>query len=125
MKPRRPHGRHTQMISEPTRLRVAQERKEHRMHLRFLYPQPVTFQPMVAVGPSDATDENAALGEIVDIGRGGLAIRTTGQSLAQRSLVKVWVPVAGFPVTVPVLTVVTTVRELAPGTYRVGLRFVM
>lgn len=82
------------------------------------------YSPVKVSGRSSDT-EPVPRGEIVDISNGGMAIRTEEMTLEAGAMVTAWVPIADFPVTVPIPSQVTRVRKESPGLYHLGLRFLL
>lgn len=97
---------------------------DKRQHARFRYTRPVRYSPLRMSGRS-SEPEPVPRGEIVDISNGGMAIRTEGPTLEAGAMVTAWIPIADFPVTVPIPSEVTRVRTESPGLYHLGLRFLL
>jgi hypothetical protein len=95
--------------------------QECRAHRRYAYGYPVTYQAIETGAPPTELQSQA---DILDLSDGGLAIRTAGGGVEIGSVVKVWLPIAGYAVRVPVLTVTTWVHQ-DPDGCRLGLRFLL
>lgn len=97
--------------------------KEKREAVRIFYRQPVNFRVAGAAGAPP--HKLPSRGEILNISRGGMGMRTERRVLGEGALLQAWIPVAEPPVTLPVLTQVRWVRGDQPGLSQIGLRFVL
>ncbi len=99
------------------------QKEDQRRHLRYALGLTVRMTPL-----DETADRNRAArdwqGVTVDISNGGLALQTHNAIPALHLPVKLWLPLDGLPVRVPVLGVVRRVKRMAPGQQQqVGVQF--
>lgn len=102
---------------------MSSKQEERRKGVRISYPGPLSYMAMGLAGR--IPNQEILLGEIVDLSKGGMRIRTGRQTLEEGTVVRAEIPVSEPSITVPVLSQVLWIREEKPGNYQVGLRFVL
>lgn len=99
---------------------IVEKRNPH----RFAYVRTISYLEM---GQSGRFPHPTAIaGKIVDISNRGMQIFLDGHTtLAGGTVIQAQVPLSDSPVTVPVLSEVKWVKEIAPGIWHAGLHFLL
>jgi hypothetical protein len=98
------------------------QKDEQRRHARYALSLEVRMTPLdEAVESSQAA--HRWRGVTVDVSNGGLAIQTREAAPVLHLPVKLWLPLDGLPVRVPVLAVVRRVSDAAGDSRYVGVQF--
>jgi len=90
---------------------------------RFAYVHPMSYAKMGRHGRLPAP--SASVGQIVNVSNMGMQMLVGETPLETGAVIQAQIPMAGTPVTLPVLSEVRWVKEITPGRWHAGFLFLL